>query len=116
MIAQAASSLSRVESRSAGSKRCSKRSAQKWLRCRLDVKCLGNVAMLPRRRATRTNCRSRTERISPANTSDKVRGPDEHAPEPDRSSTRPLLHGEDPDRAALRHVRIFAGEDQIHAG
>src|SRR5215510_10619972 len=37
-------------------------------------------------------------------------------PSPDRSSTKPLLHGEDPDRAALGHVRIFAGEDQIHAG
>src|SRR5262249_52847922 len=34
---------------------------------------------------------------------------------PDRSSAKPLLHGEDPDRAALGHVRIFAGEDQIHA-
>src|SRR5262249_4329788 len=34
---------------------------------------------------------------------------------PDRSSAKPLLHGEDPDRAPLGHVRIFAGEDQIHA-
>jgi hypothetical protein len=43
----------RVECRSAGGKRCSKRSVQKWLTCRLDVKCLGNpdVAMLARRRA-----------------------------------------------------------------
>jgi hypothetical protein len=38
----------------------------------------------------------------------------ERAAPPARSSIEPLLHGEDPDRAVLRHVRIFAGEDQVH--
>src|SRR5262245_28636877 len=40
MIAAPASSLSPVESRSAGSKRCSKQSPWKWPTCRLDVECL----------------------------------------------------------------------------
>src|SRR3977135_666858 len=33
-----------------------------------------------------------------------------------RRSPLPLLHREDPDRAALRHLRILAWEEQVHPG
>src|SRR5215472_4329884 len=65
------------------------------------------------RSAHQFEARARTPGATFANTGNKVRGPDDDAPEP---RSKPLLHGEDPDRAALGHVRIFAGEDQVHAG
>src|SRR5262245_43737743 len=51
-----------------------------------------------------------------ANTGNKIRGPDDDEPSPDRSSTKPLFHRVQPDRASPRCVRIFSGEEQIHAG
>src|SRR5258708_37515362 len=57
---------------------------------------------------------SARERYRPCRPSARVRP----VPEGWFESSSPLasLHCEDPDRAALRHLRILAGEDQVHPG